>query len=280
MMRMAHWRRAFSPGRVVVLALLTLLTLFTLYPLVWLVLSSLKTPYEMFDSAWRLPEVWQWGNYRTAWAFGLGHYIVNSVIVTSVSVTLILLAGALTAFLLTVVPFRGKALITLFIMGGMVLPPEVSLFPLFRILNMFGLYNTYGAMIVPYVAFGLPFAVFFIGAYMAMVPHDFYEAATLDGAGLLRCFWSIYLPVSLPAVAAVGVIQGMRVWNEFQFALTFIESDSLRTLTIGISTFGDALRVDWAVLMAGLVISVAPVLAAFLATQRHFVGMAQGGVKG
>ena len=269
-----------SVGQMGALALMSALTLATLYPLVWLVLSSLKTTYEMFDGAWRLPQVWQWGNYRDAWNFGLGHYIANSVLVTGISTGLILLLGALTAFVLTVTDMRGKAAIYVFAMGGMILPPEVSLFPLFRILTVLGLYNTYGAMVVPYVAFGLPFAVFFLRAYMTLIPRDMHEAATLDGAGLLRSFWSIYLPMCRPALAAVAVIQGMKVWNEFMFALTFIESDRLRTLTIGISTFGDAMRVDWAVLMAGLVISVVPVLALFLAMQRHFVGgLTQGAVK-
>jgi raffinose/stachyose/melibiose transport system permease protein len=234
----------------------------------------------MFDGAWRLPQAWQWDNYRQAWNFGLGHYMVNSILVTTVSTALILLLGALTAFLLAVAEFRGKLLVYLFVMGGMILPPEVALFPLFRILRALGLYDTYAAMIVPYVAFGLPFSVFFLRAYMAMIPRDMHEAATIDGAGLLRSFWSIYLPVSRPALAAVAVIQGMKVWNEFMFALTFVESNRLRTLTVGISTFGEAVRVDWAVLMAGLVISIVPVLAAFLAMQRHFIsGLTQGAVK-
>lgn len=269
-----------TPGAAVALLAMWALTLVALYPLVWLLLSSLKTAYEMFDGAWRLPQAWQWQNYQAAWNFGLGHYMANSVLVTTVSVVLILLLGALTAFVLAVVPFRGKTAIYVFVMGGMILPPEVALFPLFRTLRFLGLYNTYAAMIVPYVAFGLPFAVFFLRAYMAMIPRDMHEAATIDGAGLLRSFWSIYLPMSRPALAAVAVIQGMKVWNEFMFALTFVESDRLRTLTVGISSFGEAVRVDWAVLMAGLVISILPVLAMFLAMQRHFIGgLTQGAVK-
>jgi len=162
----------------------------------------------------------------------------------------------------------------------MILPPEVCLFPLFKILSALGLYNTYGAMILPYVAFGIPFTTFLIRAHMVTIPAELFEAATVDGAGLLRIYWSIYLPVSRPALAAAAMIMIMRVWNEFVFALTFIESDSLRTLTIGISTFGDALRVDWTVLMAGLVISILPVLLTFLVMQRHFIGgLTQGAVK-
>lgn len=272
--------RPVTPGRLSIFAVLCGLTLFTLYPLVWLVTNSFKTTNEMFDRSWSLPESWLYQNYLDAWNFGLGHYIVNSVFVTAISVTAIVLVGALNAFVLSVLEFRGKPLIYAFLLGGMIMPPEVCLFPLFKILTTLGLYNTYFAMILPYVAFGLPFATFLIRAHMATIPIELYEAAVVDGAGVLRIFWLIYLPLSRPALAAAGLIMVMRVWNEFIFALTFVQSDSLRTLTIGISTFGDALRVDWTVLMAGLVISVIPVLFVFLAMQRQFIsGLTQGAVK-
>lgn len=269
-----------SPSRLLILLLLWGLTVFTLYPLIWLLINSFKTSNEMFDRSWGLPESWLYQNYVDAWNFGLGHYIVNSVIVTAVSVAIILLIAALSAFVLSVLEFRGKNLIYAYLLGGLIMPPEVCLFPLFKILTTLGLYNTYFAMILPYVAFGLPFATFLIRAHIATIPGELYEAAVVDGASILRAFWTIYLPLSRPALAAAGLIMMMRVWNEFIFALTFVESDALRTLTIGISTFGDALRVDWTVLMAGLVISIAPILATFLLLQRQFMsGLTQGAVK-
>ncbi len=277
----SRWlRRQMTPGKLTALILFWGLIVVTLYPLIWLILNSLKTSSEMFDRSWDLPQIWQWSNYRQAWDFGLGHYIVNSFLVTTVSVTLIVLIAALNAFVLSVLNFRGKNIVYVVLLGGMIMPPEVSLFPLFKILSTLGLYNTYFAMILPYVAFGLPFATFLIRAHMVGIPSELHEAATIDGAGLLRVFWSIYLPVSRPALAAAAMIMVMRTWNEFIFALTFVESDSLRTLTIGISTFGDALRVEWTVLMAGLVISITPVLITFLFMQRQFIGgLTQGAVK-
>jgi len=272
--------RPLGPSRLAALALMWGLTTLAIYPLVWLVTNAFKASHEMFESSWALPETWRWENFVTAWNFGLGHYIVNSVIVTGVSVVAVVLLGSLAAFVLTVYRFPGKTLIYGFILGGLILPQEVSLFPLFKILNTLGLYNTYGAMIVPYVAFGLPFTTFLMRAYMVTIPGELHEAATVDGAGLLRVFWHVYLPVSRPAIASAAMIMGMRFWNEFTFALTFVESNGIRTLTVGLSTFGDALRVDWAVLMAGLVISIAPVLTTFLLMQRQFIhGLTQGAVK-
>jgi len=127
-------------------------------------------------------------------------------------------------------------------------------------------------MILPDIAYGLPFTVLLLRAYMTLIPPEMAEAARIDGAGMLRCFWSIYLPLSRPALAAAALVQGMRVWNEFVFALTFVGRDALRPLTVGLTTFGDSLHTDWPVLLAGLVISIAPVLTVFLLMQRQFMG--------
>ena len=253
-------------------AVLGLLAVLTVYPLVWLLLNSFKQADEMFDRSWALPQAWHWDNYVKAWRFGLGHFMANSVIVTVVSVIAIVLLGALAAFVLATIRFRGRGLLHAFILGGMIVPPEVSLFPLFKIMLVLGIYNTYFAMILPDIAYGLPFTVLLLRAYMAVIPAEMAEAATIDGAGLLRCFWSVYLPLSRPALAAAALIQGMRVWNEFVFALTFVASDALRPLTVGLTTFGDSLHTDWPVLLSGLVISVVPVLAVFLLMQRQFMG--------
>ncbi len=261
-------------------ALFWALSATTLYPLLWLVLNSLKTSNEMFDRTWGLPEAWQWQNYAAAWRFGISHYLVNSVAVTLATVVLLVLLGALAAYGLAVLKVPGRGPLYLIILGGSILPPEVSLFPLFKVLVALGIYDSYAALVLPYVAFGLPFTTFLIRAHMVTIPHELYEAACLDGAGAVEIFWRIYLPLSRPVVASVAFIQVMRVWNEFIFALTFIESDRLKPLTVGMSAFASALRTDWAVLMAGLVISILPVLVLFLLLQRQFLrGLMQGAAK-
>jgi raffinose/stachyose/melibiose transport system permease protein len=254
------------------LVLLCVLSIITIYPLVWLLLNSLKKSDELFDASWTLPSIWHFANYATAWRYGLGHFMLNSVLITTISVVAIVLLSALAAFVLVTASFRGRGLVHAYILGGLIVPPEVTLFPLFKIMLVLGIYNTYGAMILPDIAYGLPFTVLLLRAYMTLIPHEMTEAATIDGAGMLRRFWSIYLPLSRPALAAAALIQGMRVWNEFVFALTFVSSDALRPLTVGLTTFGDSLHTDWSVLLAGLVISIIPVLAVFLLMQRQFMG--------
>jgi len=161
-----------------------------------------------------------------------------------------------------------------------ILPPEVSLIPLFRVMAETGLYNTYFALILPNVAFGLPFTTFLIRAYMTGIPGELREAALMDGAGEGRIFREVYLPLCRPILASAGLISAMRVWNEFIFALTFVESESVKTVTIGVMSFAVALRADWGVLMAGLALSILPILATFLVMQRQFVGgLTSGAVK-
>lgn len=255
-------------------------TLVSLYPVFWLLVNSLKDSSDMFADSWSLPSTWSWSNYAKAWDAGLYHYLVNSIIVTSVSVTITIFLASLAAFALVVLRFRGKSLVYIMILGGSILPAEVSLFPLFKILSLLHLYNTYWALILPDVAFGLPFTTFLIRAYMVKIPHELNEAARMDGAGPFRTYWSVYLPLARPVIASAALIEAMRVWNEFIFSLTFIESDSLKTITIGVLNFADALRTDWTVLMCGLVISVIPIIITFLVLQRQFIGgLTQGAVK-
>ncbi|HEY3146799.1 MAG TPA: carbohydrate ABC transporter permease [Dongiaceae bacterium] len=269
-----------SSAHLALLGLFWLMTVVSVYPLLWMTLNSLKSSYEIFGNAWGLPEEWNWGNFAAAWNFGIQQYLISSVIVTVTSVVLVVFLSALSAYALVALKFRFKSLLYMAILGGSILPPEVSLFPLFKTLNMLGIYNTYWALILPYIAFGLPFTTFLIRAYMVKIPYELSEAAIMDGAKPFWIFWHVYLPLSRPILASAALIEGMRVWNEFIFALTFVESESVKTITIGVMGFANALRADWAVLMAGLVISVLPVLLAFLTLQRQFIGgLTQGAVK-
>ena len=271
-------RSGFS--RSILLVLFLGLTIAAIYPLVWLFFSSLKTSAEMFGSVWALPESWKWSNYVDAWNFGISHYLISSLIVTSASTVGVVFLAAASAYALVALRFPGKTILYVAILGGTILPPEVSLFPLFKTLNYLKIYDTYWALIIPYVAFGLPFSTFLIRAYMIKIPSELSEAATMDGAGPLWTFWHVYVPLSRPILASAALIQAMRSWNEFIFALTFVESDSVKTITIGMMSFANALRGDWAVMMAGLAISVVPILVVFLVMQRQFIGgLTQGAVK-
>jgi raffinose/stachyose/melibiose transport system permease protein len=257
------------------------LTIIVLYPMLWIVTNSFKTDIDLFEKTWELPDTMLWGNYERAWDFGIGKYIVNSIIVTSVSVVGTVGISASAAYALSRFKFPFRNFWFFFILGGLMLAPQVTLIPLFRTLVSLGIYNTYLALIIPYIAFGIPFSTFLIRAYMMGLPRELEEAAYIDGAGPFGVFWYVIIPLSRPVLASVMVIQAMRSWNEFMFALTFIESDSLRTLPIGIMSFTSALRMEYTTVMAGLTIAALPMILVFLLAQRFFVrGLAAGAIKG
>lgn len=257
------------------------LALVALYPLLWLALNSLKTEVQMFQNTWSLPTELHWEHYTRAWQYGIAKYFLNSVLVTAVSVFLVVLISTMAAYALSRFRFRGQTLFLFLILGGLMLAPGVSLIPLFRILVKLKLYNTYFAMILPDVAFGIPFTTFLLRGFLLELPRDFEEAANIDGAGPVGVFRHIIVPLCRPIVASVTVLEAMRVWNEFMFAQTFIESDKLRTLPVGITAFSSALRTEWTSIMAGLVIAALPMVLLFVLAQRHLVrGLTAGGVKG
>lgn len=252
-----------------------------IYPLVWVAINSFKTDTQLFDKSWALPKVWVWSNYVIAWKYGVARYILNSVIVTSSTVFLNLVVSVMASYALSRFRFKGSQFLLYFILGGLMLAPEVSLIPLFRILSWMGLYNTYLAMILPDLAFGIPFMTFLIRSYMLGLAKDFEEAATLDGASTFQIFMHVVVPLCRPILASAALLDAMRVWNEFMFGLTFITDEKLKTVPVGLMAFSGALREQHTVIMAGLIISAIPMIILFLLTQKQFIrGLAMGGLRG
>ncbi len=273
--------RAQRRNRLLAYLLFIFLVILIIYPLIWVATNSFKTDLQLYEKSWALPKEWHWENYALAWNYGIAKYIVNSVLVTVVAVLINVGISLMAAYALSRFRFKGQNFLLFFILGGLMLAPEVSLIPLFRILSFLKLYNSYFAMILPDVAFGIPFTTFLIRAYMLGLPKDFEEAAVIDGANAFGVFWRIVVPLCRPILASAMLLDAMRVWNEFMFALTFIIDDGLKTIPLGLMTFAGALREQWTVVMAGLIISAIPMILLFLLTQKQFIrGLAAGGVKG
>lgn len=267
--------------RVLVIVLFSILVVIAIYPIIWLVINSFKSNVELFTNSMGLPKTLRWANYERAWRFGIARYMVNSVVVTAATTFLVALLSTMAAYALSRFRFRGQGILLYIVLGGLMLAPEVSLIPLFRILVVLRFYNTYFAMILPIMAFGIPFTTFLIRAYMLGLPKDFEEAAVIDGANALGIFRHVIVPLSRPIIASAALLQAMHVWNEFMFSLTFIESDRLKTLPIGIMAFSSTLDTNWPVVIAGLVMTAVPMIVLFLLTQRAFIrGLTAGGVKG
>ncbi|WP_370297764.1 carbohydrate ABC transporter permease [Ammoniphilus sp. YIM 78166] len=262
---------------------LVLLTFFLViaYPLFWMVINSLKTTEAMFTNSWALPTEWMFSNYVQAWNQGVSKYFLNSVIVTSVTVVFTLLFSAFAAYGLSRFDFRGKFVVLALLSGGIMFSPQVSLIPLYKLVQILGIHDTLWALILPYLGFRMPLIILLIRSFFLSVPKEFEEAAYLEGCSSFGIFCRIYLPLSLPILFTSGILTAYWAWNEFLFAIIFVDSDANKTITSGLLAFRDAMYTDWSVLMSGLVISALPLIIVFILMQKSFIrGLAEGGVKG
>lgn len=252
-----------------------------IYPLIWIIINSLKTNSELFSNSLSLPKNPMWSNYVKAWKLGLSTYFLNSLFVGAISVTATVFLGAACAYGIVRSQSKFKNIVFYMILGGLLLSPQVALISLYKIIDKIGLYNTYWAMIIPYIAFKLPFAVFLMRSYFLGFPKELEESAYIDGCGSIQTFFRIVLPISKPILASTAIMTAIFVWNEFLFALVFIEDKMKMTIPVGLSNFRDALVTDWTVMLAGIVIGSLPMIIFFLIMQKNFIkGLTAGGIKG
>lgn len=251
------------------------------YPLIWMVISSFKNTTEIFAEPWGLPSVWLVDNYVQAWDRGISAYFANSLIVTIATTVGTVLGAALCAYGMVRMNNRVADIVLILAMGGLVVAPQVSLIPLYKMLDALNLLDTLWAMILPYIAFRLPMAILLIRSVFLAIPKELQDAATVDGCNSFGVFRHVYIPLSRSILVTAGVLTGYFAWNEFLFAIVFVNSDVNRTIPAGLMSFRDALGTEWGVLLAGLVIAALPIIVVFLFLQRYFVaGITAGSVKG
>ena len=252
-----------------------------LFPVCWLVLNSLKTNQEMFLDSLAMPKQWMFVNYATAWGKGLVSYFANSIIVGVLSIGLILALSSMLDYGLTRFNLPGSGFIFILVLGGMALSEQVALVPLYKILQAVKLYNTRAALVLPYVAFRIPFTMFLMRSYFISIPKELEEAAIVDGCKSWQRFTKIILPISKPVLASCAIVNLNHVWNEFLFANVFLENKKLMTIPLGLMTFQGDLKSDYVVMLAGILICSLPMVLLFLCMSRQFVrGLTSGAVKG
>jgi len=270
-----------SITRTIVYIALAVLAVAIIYPLIWMALNGFKSNAELFSDPWGLPGTWRWENFAKAWNLGVVRYLVNSVIVTVASTVTTVLISSMAAYALTRLrlPFVGA--VTLVLLGGMMLAPTVALIPLFRLIRALGIFDTYWALIILYTAFRISFTVFLIRAYMVTLSREMEDAAIVDGANRWQIFWLVIMPLSRPIIVSAALLQALFAWNEFVFALVFINSTELKTLPVGLLAMQGRVLSDWPVLFAALTMAAIPMIVVFLLGQRQFIrGLAEGYGKG
>ncbi len=265
------------------LALLVLVVGFVMvaYPIFWILMSSLKKSEEISLNVWSLPTKLQWINYKAAWERGISQYFLNSLLVTAATIIGVILIGSAGAYGLSRYKASWIKYALLFVTGGMMLNPQVCLIPLYELLTRLNIRNTPYALILPYIAFRLPLSTLLIRSFFIGVPKEIEESATIDGCGSLQMFFKIFLPISRPILVTSAILTAYYAWNEFMFAVIFIDSSKYRTIPAGLMSFRDALQVDWGPLIAGMAISAVPIMIFFISVQKYFIqGMFAGSVKG
>lgn len=261
---------------------LFLYAVFTLYPLYWLVISAFKSNQDFFNRPYSWPAEWQINNITRAWDLGdMGRAMMNSAIVTFTAVVFTIVLGMLAAYVLSRFSFKFSGVVKGMFLLGMLIPIHSTLVPLFIFMKNINLLDTYWALILPYTAFELSICIFLGMAYMASIPREVEEAAMIDGNGWWGVFGRIIFPLCLPVIATVTILAFLRFWNDFSFALVFINSQALKTLPLSLSLFSDGFGTDYALTMGAMFIAVIPTIVVYLIFQEQIMkGMVAGSVKG
>jgi raffinose/stachyose/melibiose transport system permease protein len=254
------------------------------YPLLWMFLNSLKTNHDFLNSpSYALPQTWAWENYASAWKTGdLATTISNSLIATVPSVLIIALLGTAAGFALEVMVWKGRGGVLLLFLAGIMIPGQMILLPLFTAFFNLRFTGSLLPLIIIYVATGLPLTIFMMATYFRAIPREVFEASTLDGASMLRAFFSIGFPMVRNAILTVAIVQFFLIWNDLLLALVFAGQRRLNTIQVGLLNFsGEYGAVNYGPLFAAICITVGGILVLYLfLNQRIMKGLAAGAVKG
>lgn len=268
--------------RILLYSVLILFAVICLYPVYFTLVSSLKTNTEIFTNPFSMPADPQFDNYVRAWEIGkIGIYFRNSIVLTVATLVVSAFAGSLAGYILAKFKFRGKGLIYLLFLAGMMVPIQTVVIPLAFTLGKFGIVDNYPVLVLLYSAFCLSMTVFIVTGFMKGLPDELEEAAVMDGAGPAAVFFRIILPLSMPAVASASIFNFVSSWNNLLFPLVFLGNDNLKTISIGLLSFFGAYTSDYGAVMAAIGVSILPPVIMYILLQEKMEkGLTAGAVKG
>jgi raffinose/stachyose/melibiose transport system permease protein len=268
--------------RIVPHVILLTYTVIALFPVVLIVINSFKSRAAIFSVPYAppTPETFDLIGYTTVFArASFGQYFLNSFIVTGAALFFILLTGAMAAFALAEYPFRGNALLGLYLALGIMIPIRLGTVSLLRLIVGLNLANTLVALILIYIAQGLPLAIFILRQFMLQVPGELKQAARVDGASEYQVFWLV-LPLVRPAIGVIGVFTMIPIWNDLWFPLIVAPSDRTATVTLGVQQFLGQFDSDWNAVLAALTLAMVPILVLYVIFSRQLLrGITSGAIK-
>ncbi|MEW2549926.1 carbohydrate ABC transporter permease [Streptomyces sp. NPDC047002] len=267
----------FSHGILVLWAVLVVM------PLLWAVMTSFKDDKSIFTSPWSLPDHLHFENWSRAWEQAhMSDYFLNTVIIVACSLFGTLLLGSMAAYVLARFEFPGNRFIYFLFIGGMSFPVILALVPLFYVMQNLAILNTIHGLILVYIAYSLPFTVFFLTSFFRTLPTSVAEAAIIDGASHTRTFFQVMLPMARPGLISVGIFNFLGQWNQYLLPTVLNTSPDHKVLSQGLVELATSqgYKGDYSGLFAGLVMAMLPVLAAYIVFQRQVVaGLTAGALK-
>lgn len=277
-------KRLRESGLFVIIQILCLsYSLFVLVPVLWSSISSFRSSIEFFTNPFGLPSAWKYQNFVYAWNQGnVGIYFRNSVFITTVCVTIIILVSAMASFALSRLKFRGRITVLFLFISGLFVPAALLLLPLFLMLQDLHILGSYVGLIPVYVAYSFPFTVFVLVPFFNVIPQDLEEAAFLDGASYYQVFWKVMIPLAKPGLIVATIFNIFGIWNEFVLGYVLISKKSLKTLPLGLTDIlmKQHYTADYGKLFAAIFIALAPVAIFYVIFQRKLTGrLLEGAIK-
>lgn len=258
------------------------IVIISIMPLIWVFLSSFKTNSEILDSALALPKNWSFNGYVNAFKLSPLHiFYLNSIIVTFITTLLSIFFVGMASYVLARYEFKFKNTILLILSISLFLPMTSLIHPVYMTINKLGLYDTKSGLILVYMALGLPTTLYVLRSYFLSIPKELEEAAYIDGAGFLRTYISIMIPIAKPGFSTAAVLQFLLAWNEFLYAIVLTNSKDNRTIPVALSYFTSQFSFNYTAMFAAVVMVTLPSIIIYVLLQEQVVeSMTTGSVKG
>ncbi|MFD4959468.1 carbohydrate ABC transporter permease [Microbacterium sp. NPDC058389] len=275
-------RKKLTVGQIVVMVVLAVLVLIVASPVIYALLNSFRSYAEITKDPMGLPTQFTLDNYVQLFQqTDYGEALVNTLIITVATVVLLVAIVPMAAYGIERVGGRTSRFMYILFIAGLMIPFQVRMIPLVKGFNEVGLYSTLTSVILVHLGGAASFGILLYCSFLKSVPIDVEEAASIDGAGRLRTFWSIVFPMLLPVTSAFVIIQALGLWNDFFIPLVFLDSSSAGTINVAINRMVGLLTSQWQLIYTGAILAIIPSVAIFAAFQRYFIkGMSVGAVKG
>lgn len=248
-------------------------------PFVMMLVMSLKSNGQIFAHFWALPHPVHWGNYTLAW-HAIFRYMINSLVVMFSSVIGVVFLSSLSGYVFARQRFVGKEYVYYGILILMMIPHVLTLIPAFALVQSLGILNTRWALILPYISGGQVFGILLCRGFMATIPEELFESARIDGASEFQVYWRMAIPLSLPILATIAIMNAVGVYNDYIWPLVTISDHTIQTFTVGVTQFAGEYNLEYGPMLAGYVIGSIPLILIFIVGTKYYVqGITSGALK-